>query len=45
MTLHFHDWALLSWAVLSLLAVLALGRAMCHASRDDWKDEQEDRRG
>ena len=45
MILHFHDWALLSWAVLSLLAVLALGRAMRHASRDDWKDEQEDRRG
>jgi len=45
MTLHFHDWALLSWAVLSLLAVLALGRAMHHAALNDWKDEQEDRRG
>ena len=39
MTLHFHDWALLSWAVLSLLAVLALGRAMRHASKNDYRDE------
>ena len=45
MTLHFHDWALIAWLVASALAAVGMGRAMHHAALNDWKDEQEDRRG
>ena len=44
MTLHFHDWALIAWFVASALAAVGMGRAMRHASRDDYRD-QEDRNG
>ena len=35
---------LLVWAIVATVASLVLGRAMRHASRDDYRDEQEDRR-
>ena len=35
MTLHWHDWLVIGWLALSLLAGLALGRAMaCSPERE-----------
>jgi hypothetical protein len=39
MTLHFHDWMLLAWAVVSLVGGVLLGRAMAASPVRESEDD------